>query len=174
MFEITFVGSPGNTICVCVTTASSLPFSDVTRVCQTIVRRPRCIATHSARTVVPTIAGPMKLVFDSIVVVIAPSRRFNDVAQPPSVSASAIIAPPCRIAGRVHISSRTFISAVTHSGVALTNLIPSSFANGSMSRLSCSIASMSVIMRSRAIASGPSIVPLYEIIKDPLSRSTRA
>ena len=46
------------------------------------------------------------------------------------------------------MSSRTFISAVTHSGVAVTNLIPSSFAKGSMSRLSCSIASMRSIMRS--------------------------
>ena len=61
-----------------------------------------------------------------------------------------------------------------HSGVALTNLIPSSFAKGSWSRLSCSIASIEAIMRSRGGASGPSIVPLQELIKDPLSWPTRA
>src|ERR1700735_1185002 len=138
------------------------------RVCQTIVRRPRWIATHSALTVVPTAAGARKLVFDSSVVVDAPARRLSDVAQPPRVSARAIIAPPCSTAGRVHRASRTFISAVTHSAVALRNLIPSSFANGSMSRVSCSIAFITEHHVLVERASGPSIGPLYGEIKDPL------
>lgn len=68
----------------------------MTRVCQTIVRLPRWTATHSAVAVEPAGAGARKLVFDLMAVVVCPALRFSTVAQPPSVSASAISTPPCR------------------------------------------------------------------------------
>ena len=71
---------PSSTIWVCVTMASNLPCALVIRVCQTIVRRPRCTAAHSPVTVVPAGAGARKLVFDSMVVVVAPSGRLSIVA----------------------------------------------------------------------------------------------
>ena len=43
-----------STSCVCITTPHSLPASEVMRVCQTIVVRPRCRAVHSPVTTLPT------------------------------------------------------------------------------------------------------------------------
>src|SRR5258707_1164906 len=54
-------GFASNTICVCVTSAISLPSGAVTRVCHTIVRLPRCRAAHSARMVSPARAGAPRL-----------------------------------------------------------------------------------------------------------------
>ena len=73
------------TSCVWVTTATKRPFSEVMRVCQTMVRRPRCGGRHSPMTFVPEGAGARKFVLDSTVVVWAPSGRFSVVAQAPSV-----------------------------------------------------------------------------------------
>src|SRR6202171_1702639 len=58
-----------STIWVWVTTATSLPPSVSSRVCQTWVRRPRCTGVAVAITVIPSLAPPMKLVLLSIVVV---------------------------------------------------------------------------------------------------------
>jgi len=52
-------------------------------------------------------------------VVPPPSGRLTMVPAAPSVSAKAMIAPPCRTAGRVQRSSRTVISATTFSGAIM-------------------------------------------------------
>ena len=75
--------------------------------------------------VAPAGPGPKKFVFDSNVVVPAPSGRLSTVPTAPTVSAKAMTAPPWRIPGTVHISSRTVISASTRSGVASRIRIPS-------------------------------------------------
>jgi hypothetical protein len=62
-----------NTSCVCVTIATSLPSAVVTRVCHTIVRRPRCNGIVSPTIRLPTGAALMKLVLLSIVAVRPPS-----------------------------------------------------------------------------------------------------
>src|SRR5215472_5881279 len=66
-----------------------------------------------------------------MVVVPCPSFRLTSVAHAPSVSASAMIAPPCSTSGLVHNSLRTSNSAVTRSGDAPRNLTPSSSEKGS-------------------------------------------
>ena len=81
-------------------------------------------------TVVPSGAGPTKFVLLSIVVVPLPSGRLSTVAAAPSVSAKAITAPPCRIAGTVHRSAFTGSSAVTLSGLTEVIFSPISSANG--------------------------------------------
>ena len=53
---------------VWVTTAQSLPSALRMEVCHTCVVRPRCSATLSPRTVVPTLAPAMNLVLESVVV----------------------------------------------------------------------------------------------------------
>src|SRR6202521_5432134 len=84
-----------NTICVCVTMATSLPSSVSSRVCQTWVRRPRCTGVAVAITVIPSLAPPMKLVLLSIVVVpLASPGKLITVAAAPTESANAITAPP--------------------------------------------------------------------------------
>ena len=80
----------GITSCVCVTTAQSLPSWLRIEVCHTWVVRPRCRATHSALTVVSTLAAPMNLVLESVVVVRLPAGRLTKVPTAPSVSASAM------------------------------------------------------------------------------------
>src|SRR2546425_752433 len=60
-----------------------------------------------------------------MVVVPAPGVRFREVATPPSVSANAMIAPPCMMPGTVHSSSRTSSSARTRSGATSTKRMPS-------------------------------------------------
>src|SRR5258707_1786708 len=112
------------------------------RVCQTIVRRPRCTGIASPVTRVPSGAAGMKLVLLSIVVVPAPSGRLRIVPVAPSVSAKAMIAPPCNTAGRVHSSSRTGNSATTRSGAAWVNSMPINAAKGSISDLIFASASM--------------------------------
>src|SRR3981081_1490694 len=82
-------------ILVWVPTATSLPCSVSSRVCQTWVRRPRCTGVAIAITVIPSSAPPMKLVLLSIVVVpFASSGKLITVAAAPTESASAMIAPP--------------------------------------------------------------------------------
>src|SRR5690349_16884855 len=102
---------------------SSLPDSSVTRVCHTEVLRPLCSGVASARTV-PLFPAAKKLVFDSMVAVASPSRRLRNAAVPPTVSASAISAPPCRLPCRVRRWSRISISATTRSGPASTKRMP--------------------------------------------------
>ena len=65
-------GQPHNTSWVCVTSATSLSSSVVTRVCHTIVRRPRCSGVAAPVIRLPRGAAAMKLVLLSIVVVPAP------------------------------------------------------------------------------------------------------
>jgi hypothetical protein len=119
------------TSCVCVTIATSLPSAVVTRVCHTIVRRPRCKGVVSPTIRLPMGAVLMKLVLLSIVAVRPPSVRFASVPSAPNVSAKAMTAPPCGTAGRVQSSSRTIISATILSVTALTISMPRSAANGS-------------------------------------------
>src|SRR5580700_12180000 len=88
---VNYLRGDSSTSWVCVTSATSLPSGVAIRVCQTIVRRPRCSGVASAVTRVPTGAAAMKLVLLSIVVVPAPSGRFSIVPTPPSVSANAMI-----------------------------------------------------------------------------------
>ena len=75
--------------------------------------------------------GADELVLLSIVAVPLPSFRFASVPRAPSVSANAMMAPPCSTAGRVQSSPRTVISATILSAAALTISIPRSAANGS-------------------------------------------
>src|SRR5262245_30144472 len=89
------------------------------------------MAVLSPTIVVPTGAGPTKLVLLSSVVVVLPSGRFTMVAAAPSVSAKAMTAPPCRMSGRVQSSGRTTISAFTPCSLAATNLMPRTLAKGS-------------------------------------------
>src|SRR5215218_2611027 len=91
---------------------------------------PRRSAVHSAVAVSPSGTAARKLVLLSIVVVHWPAARFATVATPPSVSASAITAPPCSTAGRVHSSGRTFSRATTRSGVTSTSSTPRKSENG--------------------------------------------
>src|SRR4051794_18045946 len=135
------------------------------RVCHTMVRRPRCSGVASAVTRVPTGAEAMKFVLLSIVVVPAPSGRLRNVPTPPSVSANAMIAPPCSTAGRVHRSSRTVISATTRSGAAWVNSIPMSSANGSISDLI--FASASILDSPSAISTlsrRPAVLDLLRLV----------
>ena len=69
------------------------PPASVTRVCHTMVRRPRCRHVASARSG-PDRPAARKLVLDSRVAVVAPSGRLRNVAAAPTVSARAISAPP--------------------------------------------------------------------------------
>src|SRR5467141_1789179 len=81
-----------STICVWVTSATSLPSSVSSRVCQTWVRRPRCTGVAVAMTVIPSFAPPMKLVLLSIVVVpLASSGKLITVAAAPTESANAMM-----------------------------------------------------------------------------------
>src|SRR5512135_1614471 len=112
------------TSCVWVTSATSFPASDRMVVWQTTVVRPLCTGTDSPTTRVPRGAPPMKLVFDSIVVVRAPCGMLRIAATAPSVSANAMMAPPCRLSPRVHRSLRTASCAITLSGVTSVKLIP--------------------------------------------------
>src|SRR5258705_13993032 len=64
------------TIWVWIVIESSRPDSSTTRVCQTIVRLPRCSGVASARTR-PARAAAKKLVLDSTGVVPAPGGRFR-------------------------------------------------------------------------------------------------
>jgi hypothetical protein len=64
-----------STIWVCTVRASNRPASSVTRVCHTIVLRPRCSGVVSARTT-PSRPPAKRLVFDSSVVVV-PGGRFS-------------------------------------------------------------------------------------------------
>ncbi len=125
-----------NTSWVWVTIATSLPSVVVIRVCQTMVRRPRCRGVASPTIRAPTGAAPIKLVLLSIVAVALSSLRFASVPSAPSVSAKAMMAPPCSTAGWVQSSLRTVISPTILSGVALTTSIPRSAAKGSGGSLS--------------------------------------
>src|SRR5260221_8312968 len=92
---------------------------------QTTVVRPLCTGTASPTTRVPSGAPRMKLVFDSMVVVRAPCGMLRIAATAPSVSANAMIAPPCRLSPSVHRSLRTARRAITLSGVTSVNSMPS-------------------------------------------------
>src|SRR5262245_2983780 len=80
-----------------------------------MVLLPRCSGVHSARAVSPTAMPAKKLVLLSIVAVVAPLGRLAMVAVPPRLSASAMMAPPCRMPKRLPSSSRTTSSATTRS-----------------------------------------------------------
>src|SRR5947209_12982112 len=67
-----------STIWVCTVIASSRPDASVTRVCHTIVRRPRCSGVDSARTT-PSRPASKKFVFDPTVVVVVPGGRLRNV-----------------------------------------------------------------------------------------------
>src|SRR5215207_1275368 len=85
---------------------------------------PRWSGVHTAVAISPSGTAAMKLVLLSIVLVPCPSGRFWTVASPPSVSASAMTAPPCMTAGTVHSSGRTFRRATTRSGATSTTSMP--------------------------------------------------
>src|SRR5215510_630666 len=104
----------GRTIWVWIVCASSRPDASVTRVCHTIVVRPRWSGVASARTT-PSRPAAKKLVFDSSVVVDAPGGRFRNVAVAPTVSAIAMIVPPCSAPPKVRRSSRIVNSATRRS-----------------------------------------------------------
>src|SRR4029079_19392839 len=107
-----------------VTSATSLPVSPRIVVWQTTVVRPRCSGTDSPVTRDPSGAPPMKFVFDSIVVVREPCGMLRIAAIAPSVSAKAMIAPPCRLSPIVHRSLRTTSVATTLSGLASVSSSP--------------------------------------------------
>src|SRR4051812_15168428 len=67
----------------------------------------------------------MNLVLESMVVVRAPSRRLAKVPTAPSVSANAMMAPPCSTSPVVQRSGRTSSVATTLSAPASTSVIPS-------------------------------------------------
>lgn len=86
------------------TRETGFPWAVEIFVCQTIVRRPLWTGIVSPMTHVPAGAAPITLVLLSIVVVPLPPTRFAPVARTPKVSAKAMMAPPCRIAGCVQNS----------------------------------------------------------------------
>jgi hypothetical protein len=114
---------PSRTIWVWVTEAMVLSPTE-TRVCQTMVWRPRCRGAQTAVTVSPVRAAARKFVLDSTVVVEAPGGRLSIVATPPRVSARAMMAPPCMMPGTVQSSSRTVTSALTLSGSTSSRRMP--------------------------------------------------
>src|SRR5712691_4422802 len=114
-----------STIWVWIVSDSNRPDSSVTRVCHTIVRRPRWSGVDSARTT-PARPAAKKLVLDSSVVVLAPAGRLSAVANAPTVSASAIRVPPCRAPPKVVNASRYASSATTRSWLASVKRRPSS------------------------------------------------
>jgi hypothetical protein len=122
------------TICVCVTSATSFPSAPVTRVCHTCVVRPLWIGVASPVTVVPSAAAPMKLVLDSMVAVLAPGGMLTMVPIAPSVSAKAMIEPPCRTLPPVHRSARTLSVARTRSCVTSVSSMPSSSGSRPLNR----------------------------------------
>src|SRR5262249_59700515 len=67
---------PGNTSCVWVTIAASLPSARVMRVCHTMVLRRRCSGVVSVRTASPTAQAGEKCVLLSIVAVASPVVEF--------------------------------------------------------------------------------------------------
>ena len=101
------VWRPSSTAWVWVTRAIRRPSGASTRVCHTMVRRPRWSGVHSPSMVVPLRPAARKLVFDSMVVVEEPRGRFSTVATAPKVSAKAITAPPWSTPGRVQRRSCT-------------------------------------------------------------------
>ena len=96
-----------------------------TEVCHTIVDRPRCSAMQSPVMRVPALAAAMNFVLESVVVVRWPSPRFAAVPIAPSVSAKAMIAPPCNTPPTVQSCGRTSISARTTSGATEVRRTPS-------------------------------------------------
>ena len=96
-----------------------------------MVRRPRWIGVVSPTTVVPSGAGPTKLVLLLDRGRALALGRFSTVAAAPSVSAKAITAPPCSMSGRVQSSGLTTISAFTPVSLAATNFSPRTLAKGS-------------------------------------------
>lgn len=71
-----------------------------------------------------------KFVFDSIVVVLAPSGRLRNAHTAPRVSASVINAPPCRTPPAVQRVGCHAMRPSTVDAVAVTIVIPHSAANG--------------------------------------------
>src|SRR2546425_12489518 len=78
-----------STIWVWIVSDRSRPDSSVTRVCQTIVRRPRWSGVDSARTV-PDRPAAKKLVLDSSVVVLAPAGGVRAGGDAAAGSATAL------------------------------------------------------------------------------------
>ena len=75
------------TIWVWVTMAASLPSFRLMRVCTTMVERPRCSGTASARATSPIGMPAKKLVLLSIVAVRWPGFRLACAVVPPRLSA---------------------------------------------------------------------------------------
>src|SRR6266446_94321 len=148
-----------STIWVWMVIDSRRPDSSVTRVCQTIVRRPRWSGVDSARTV-PDRPAAKKLVLDSSVVVPEPGGRFSAVANAPTVSASAIRVPPCRLPPNVVKASRYGSSATTRSRLASVNRRPSS--SGSVALQSSFMAARSMSIRASYAALPVLVVPCYD------------
>jgi hypothetical protein len=67
------------------------------------------------------------------------------VATAPTLSASAITAPPCMIAGLVQNSGFTSISASTRSGSTVVNSIPRSAPKGVMRSLTIRLSSSDML-----------------------------
>jgi len=101
-------------------------------------------------------AAATNLVLLSIVMVPIPGSTFAIVPSAPRVSENAMMAPPCRTAGRVQRCSRTVSSATMRSGTALTRSMPSYLANGrgsSLNRARRSIVSLPrVLLNSTGVA----------------------
>ena len=103
-------------------------------VCTTIVVRPTCNGRVVAWTV-PSRTPRKKLVFDSIVDVVAPSGRFKKAQIAPSVSANAMTTPPWRTPAVVHSSGRQASAPVTSPAAAAVSSMPSSALNGTIARM---------------------------------------
>src|SRR5215472_3569548 len=113
----------GTTSCVWVTCAASLPSAPKICVCTTIVRRPTCSGTATARNR-PGCEARKKLLFDSIVVVLISAGLLSPAGVPPRSSANAIYAPPCTTPLLLRCRSSASISPTTLSFSALTTRMP--------------------------------------------------
>ena len=118
------------TIWVWITTATSLPSSRRTLVCQTDERFPTCSGTDSASMIESSLAAPMKLVLLSIVVVAEPAGRLRNAPTDAVMSANAMMAPPCKTEPERQSAFRACSLARTRVGVASTSSAPISLGNG--------------------------------------------
>src|SRR6266516_7352255 len=125
-----------STACVCTTSATRRPVASRTSDCSTIVRRPTWSACVTA-SMWPLRTGAKKFVFDSMVEVPAPGGRFKKAQIAPSVSASAMIAPPCNVPPLVQRSGAQARRPRTSSALAAVTSAPTATAKGMAAARAC-------------------------------------
>ena len=113
--------------------AASLPSLRVMLVCSTMVVRPLCSGTQTARAVSPLGTAAKKLVLLSMVAVRPLLGRRDARGHAAEGVAQAITAPPCMTPRRLHRSSRTVSSASVRSAVRWSTFTPRSLVKGGTS-----------------------------------------